>query len=55
MAGKEMFGLLSRFGTVNVVAFLGQVGVQQVANKRIVVDDQYPRRHCVLSLIGIVL
>ena len=46
----EVRGLFGGVGTVDVVAFLGQVGVQQVANNRIVIDDQYPRRHCVLSL-----
>ncbi len=56
LAAKQGFGPFGGVGAVYVVAFPGQVGLQQVTNKRIVIDDQYPRRHCVLSLfIGVVL
>ncbi|MCY1413267.1 hypothetical protein D9M71_286940 [compost metagenome] len=43
------FGKFRRGRTMHVVAFLGQVGLQQFANQRIVIDDQYPRSHCMVS------
>ncbi|MNO78258.1 hypothetical protein D3C76_693890 [compost metagenome] len=52
LAGQEGFRQFRRGGAMDVVTFLGQVGVQQIANQRIVIDDQYPRSHRLVSGIG---
>jgi hypothetical protein len=46
LLAKQRFGLFRGGGAVDGIAFLGQVGLEQVTNQRIVVDDQNLRGHC---------
>ncbi|MCY1450383.1 hypothetical protein D9M71_671850 [compost metagenome] len=43
--GQAAFRLLGGVGAEHVVAFLGEVGLEEFANQRIVIDDQYTGSH----------
>ncbi|MNP25989.1 hypothetical protein D3C76_1188190 [compost metagenome] len=47
--GQVRFSKLGGGCAMHVVPLLGQVGMKQFANQRIVVDDQYPRGHGMVS------